>query len=479
MPELTILPERQEANTAVLGADSRILDSYWKGAEMEFRKKQQAYNEKKDEADRLIKTLDFDKAGIRPQDLDYITDYAHENVYGYAAENPEALLPSMSDRGSLEKANQFNENFGQAKYLASKSKLLKAQYDKYKEHFVNTRDTEGLQALDKWYAQDLEKIGDFDYKPSPDNDVVKLGGSYEKELTTGTTAKTTPSRDPLTGQIINDTITTQNIDLAGLPALAQSTYDSDPQWRMQADKIFNELTPEEQKSQYGGNPANVIVELTLPHIKASTTQKQSFRTDWQSQFGASQAAKNPAPPEYEAGLPITTEMHSETSGKAGIGQFKLIGGWDLSKTGNAPSNILIRQPKYAVDPSTGKFISADEIGTDAWNVDVISIGDAYYDPKNKTYYSDDGSLSAERKKSLQKRRQALVSRDGATYLIPYDSNLSTSLTNSKAPFVPPLEGGGKSQQSETIKVSLNGQVGEIPADQWEAFKKKYPNAVKQ
>jgi hypothetical protein len=38
---------------------------------------------------------------------------------------------------------------------------------------------------------------------------------------------------------------------------------------------------------------------------------------------------------------------------------------------------------------------------------------------------------------------------------------------------------GKSQQDENITVILDGKSGAIPAKQWNAFKKKYPNAKKQ
>ena len=56
-----------------------------------------------------------------------------------------------------------------------------------------------------------------------------------------------------------------------------------------------DLLPEERykelKEKYGNNPANVLVELALPHINAKSDEKKTFRTDWQSQFATKQEAE--------------------------------------------------------------------------------------------------------------------------------------------------------------------------------------------
>lgn len=174
MAELTQIPYNPEANTQILQSESDVMGNYYKAQELQFRKKQADYQQKKAEADQLVDVMDFDKAGIRRRDLQDITDYAHENMYQFAYDNPKALNPTFDDKDSIAQASKFRENVSQAHYLANKSKLLKAQHDKLKTAAINSGDTELIKAIDDWYDHPLEEMKDFDYTPTPDFNMTAI-----------------------------------------------------------------------------------------------------------------------------------------------------------------------------------------------------------------------------------------------------------------------------------------------------------------
>lgn len=171
------------ANTAVLPENNSVLTAYFADQDNKFRQKQFAYQQTRDQANQLLKTLDFDKSGIRPADNQPITDYAHQNLYQYAYDNPEALSPSMSNPTSLKKANQFSQNEAEANYRVARSKQIQAQYQLYKKDFIDKGDADGLQALEEWYKNpDVTKMDDFQYTPQLDYNQQYVYGQLTKDL---------------------------------------------------------------------------------------------------------------------------------------------------------------------------------------------------------------------------------------------------------------------------------------------------------
>lgn len=183
------LHQNPGAGTAIF-PPNQAFDDYWKLSEMQYRRKVFDYQKKKVETDALLKTMDFDKTGIRPSDNKSLTDYAHKNLYQYAFDNPTSLAPTMNDPDSLVKAHQFKENEAEANYRVARSKQVQKQYDEYKKAFIAKGDVDGLEALQKWYEEpDLTKMDDFDYVPQPDYNqkyvYEQITSGLKPEVTTG------------------------------------------------------------------------------------------------------------------------------------------------------------------------------------------------------------------------------------------------------------------------------------------------------
>lgn len=131
----------------------------------------------------------------------------------------------------------------------------------------------------------------------------------------------------------------------------------------------------------------------------------------------------------------------------------------LSKTAEFPSNILMNTPQLAYDALTNAQLTPDEIGTDAWTIDVPSIEDIRTNKTNGKLLLEEGynDLPDAQKKNYELRRYAIVKKaNGATYRIPYDNNIKIPLTNAltaaKVPFdLPPLE------VEESVEVESNSQ----------------------
>lgn len=419
------------AGTYVYPQDNSAEDSYWKGAEMQYRRKVQAYQERKDQADSILKMMDFDKTGIRPADLQPITDYAHENLWKYAYDNPKSLAPSFGDKESMSQAAQIKENESQANYLANKSKLVKAQYDIYKKDFIDHGDAEGLQALDKWYAEpDINKIGDFQYVPQLDYNQKyvydQITSGLKPEITTG-------KAEFLAGGKVNN---------------PEITRWSDKNWALINDRFNSGWNVD---STFGGKYKEGIQTHFLNSFhELGDAEKKKWGTPEEYgryiQLGEQQVSSKPNvdavsyPPQgdkpkltvdYESNIPINFKTEA---GK--IQTANSIGGYHISKNSNAPANILIGAPQQAYDAKNGTQATIEDIGANSWNVDVVDVQDWYVNPQNKQLIPAQNVNSGNKDKYEQKRF-ALVNRSyqgtsgqvNKTYLIPYDENISQPLEN--------------------------------------------------
>lgn len=124
------------------------------------------------------------------------------------------------------------------------------------------------------------------------------------------------------------------------------------------------------------------------------------------------------------------ELAKRTSG--GIKTGKVIRAWLPTKTAEFPSNILINPPQLAYDALTNAQITLDEIGTDAWTIDLADVEDLHRNKGSGALILEDdyATLSDSQKENYDVVRMATVKKpSGATYRIPYDNNISVPLAN--------------------------------------------------
>lgn len=172
-------------------------------------------------------------------------------------------------------------------------------------------------------------------------------------------------------------------------------------------------------------------------------------------------ANKPTPPQYEPNAVVSSVIYS--GGKQiPSTQFQTAGGWDLSGTGSAPSNINVKAPENAITASTGAY-EADANGkrqtyTGLWNVDLKGVYDFYKNPSDDKFYSSQG-LTDQQKSTWQKERRAVVNYTpdtqfgksvSDTYYIPYTIDIRQSLLNSNRP-APTLTGNELTMPNEKTK----------------------------
>jgi hypothetical protein len=282
---------------------------------------------------------------------------------------------------------------------------------------------------------------------------------------------------------------TGQLNIDGAVKMANSVYQSDPD----AEDFGQHLIQTGQSTATTPKDAFVqnFVQATVPNSLAGEVKAVNWSPD-------SKAAATQVTVPYERFVPVTFKAGNSNSVNTGY----LMDAYDIAKTAGAPANINL-VPTEANDLATGRPISKDEIGTAVWKTDGMKIGMAFKNkaggitlPTGTTPQEREASAQDLIKRGYPQEKVALVNATvpafdvlgnqkgtvDKTYTIPY-SDIAVQLENSKIRFeeqpTTTTTQTKTAQQPATIRVSLNGKIGEIPENQWESFKKKYPSATKQ
>lgn len=423
---ITILPNFAStpgANTAILPQDTTALDAYFKTAELRHQRDLLKYQKDRDEINQRQKEIDLNTAGTWETDLPEINKKVGSAI-DYINANPAAVIPTKDNmQDYLVHRKQFND----LDYSVAKSKSDKATYDLWMQKLAAPNSEyatpENKQLLEDWKAMGVNRPAFQGFPPPPPkNNVFTLVGSMQKDLLGNTTQTVAPDAN---GTL--KTTTVQNYDLEKVPQYLEAVYKSSPDWKDEMDTHFKSLPPEQQQKY--STPANAFSDVVLPLMQAQRG-KEAHIVDWTSlNQQRSDLSKKKLTVDYQTDIPVNAQT------QAGLQTANAIGGYDISKTGNAPQNILIRPPQEVYDIYNNKRLDVKDIGIKNWNIDIIGVYDFYKDPETgrlvpKQNVDKDPSL----KNKLQKVRMAEVNQatDGggtATYLIPYDENVSQPVKN--------------------------------------------------
>lgn len=185
-----------QAGTAVL-PDSTIMNDYWKFSEMQFLKDKFNYEKQQADIQERLKALDFDTAGLFPEDREEIRK-KKENLINFVYENPEAINPRNEKYGEYEKlADDIDYNINKLKAdkayydlgisdiaTGKLSPIHRADYDTFRKAGITreypqlTPDIEDNALAD---AQSLEKILS---KGNPTISLTPKGYGYVESTTT-------------------------------------------------------------------------------------------------------------------------------------------------------------------------------------------------------------------------------------------------------------------------------------------------------
>lgn len=422
----------QEANTQILQRDGRTaLDSYMQAAEFQFKRKQAALQQAQQNADRVLKATDFNIAGIRDQDLDMLTKYGKENIYDFAYENPTALSPTMNDPESLQLANQFNQNFEKGRFLATKSKAIKAKYDEYRKTFIKDGDVDGLRQLDEWYKQtDLENFKEFNYQPLPDFNIY----DHNKDILEGIVSE---NPDAMTSKNLAGGNVMYSIpkkeDKAKLEARVDTWLDGHKSGKEGYEYTFahlKESNPDkynEHLSASGGNfqaaARDWAKQAKIESLNIDLSPKNEFRN---ADSGGSGAGKKDEKPD---GAQLIDAIYQFKTGAGGNEETRKVFDAATKKEGTAGTTSLFKDIGFTNKKGVSGNITKISRGGDG-KMYVITENDIYangrynYKPENKIdnvwtqlvipYYNQQYGANANEK--LEELRQYAVDNNLASEL---------------------------------------------------------------
>lgn len=188
MPELTILPERQQANTQILTGGGEVMDNYWRGAENLYRRKLFNYQQQQQKIKNAAAGIDFNTAGIMPSDENVIRKEMFDLV-DKVNKNPDIVNPNNALYPEYKKAY---EDIG---FHINKSKQDNVFRGGYLEGIAKgTFDPEHRTELDQWASptktgQEISDRQPLNLTPKIDfNQVTFLNSlqpEFQYELSTG------------------------------------------------------------------------------------------------------------------------------------------------------------------------------------------------------------------------------------------------------------------------------------------------------
>lgn len=255
----------QGANTQILKDDGKVLDSYFKAAENQYRNKVFNYNKTKDEIDNTLKQLDFNIAGTWEQDLPVLNEYPPK-LTAYANEHPYALNPTATKR-DLDAHNEFNRIKNEGIYLATKSKQDKAAYSLWQQKILTDNDlskhaADYLQELNQWRNTPIKDRGDFNLIPKLDDNPIADAAEMDAAAI---------MKDEKLGKVesigggLEAVPKTTDVDTKGAEQVAQYKWQTNPDVQRMYQGIWNNL-PEDQKKSYT-TPYDYYLAVRKAHMK--------------------------------------------------------------------------------------------------------------------------------------------------------------------------------------------------------------------